>query len=516
MIVAEVERPVITGISFNFESDARANKFICQCSEPITISVQVFDSDTACADLAVTWSATGPLPATTDATASIFTNPRLLPSPPGGPCTFAIDVDTTVALGDYNVTFTASDGTTEPGTITFPLHVIQCDNLCECALPSVVCDNLCTDLTSDENNCGQCGTECPVGSTCTDGVCSGECPGGTVDCDPGAGLDCININDGDNNNCGACGNVCPGGSSCVDGVCTPGCPPGTTDCDPGAGLSCININNGDNNNCGACGLVCNTQCINGTCPPTLTCLEEAATFAILPLDGGSLIINSATTLVGDVGYSDGVTSTTNQKIDSWTGGAYVSSTVGAFSFTPATYNPSDGIHYGTSEPAVDTRLDDANTAANSALTQFNALFAGPADYELGALGDNDSQVINAVGTYTTVDISSIDFKEDSITLVGTSSDYFIIRVTGDLSWDCSEVILSGGVTASNVLWIFPNASNIDISKDCTVWNGTILAPTGNVIYHNPATFNGAIIAKNINVHSDFNLTHVPSTIPCPP
>jgi hypothetical protein len=36
-----------------------------------------------------------------------------------------------------------------------------------------------------------------------------------------------------------------------------------------------------------------------------------------------------------------------------------------------------------------------------------------------------------------------------------------------------------------------------------------------VIYHNPATFTGRIIAENIDVHSDFNITSPPTVVPEP-
>ena len=71
-----------------------------------------------------------------------------------------------------------------------------------------------------------------------------------------------------------------------------------------------------------------------------------------------------------------------------------------------------------------------------------------------------------------------------------------------------------GTNASHLLWYFPTAnSHILINKDSTVFNGTILAPfttsANPVTYHNPATFNGAILARDIDVHSDFNINWVP-------
>lgn len=105
----------------------------------------------------------------------------------------------------------------------------------------------------------------------------------------------------------------------------------------------------------------------------------------------------------------------------------------------------------------------------------------------------------------------------TITLCGDASDYFLINVTGDFQFSQSVIQLASGVTASHVLWNFPSTTaytrNILINKSTTVWTGTILAPNlpkgVSVEYHNPAEFNGAIIANNVTVHSDFNLNTVP-------
>jgi choice-of-anchor A domain-containing protein len=233
-------------------------------------------------------------------------------------------------------------------------------------------------------------------------------------------------------------------------------------------------------------------------------LGEAASFGILALEGGNLIINSSTQLIGDVGYSSGVTSTINQKAEDFTGGAYVHSGVNAFDYTDKNFFPSDGILTG---PAVDARLDQANLDALSLATFLNGQ---PATHTFGALGDDMDLFVASTGAFNIVDIASIDYKSDSINLTSRVGleDFFVLRISGNFGFDQSAVNLNG-ITAENVLFYFPNTSTVNINKANTTFRGTILAPTSTVEYHNPAVFEGAIIAKNINVHSDFNLTHVP-------
>jgi hypothetical protein len=43
-----------------------------------------------------------------------------------------------------------------------------------CAAPMMTCGTSCLDVTSDEENCGGCGTECKGGQTCTASACA--CP----------------------------------------------------------------------------------------------------------------------------------------------------------------------------------------------------------------------------------------------------------------------------------------------------------------------------------------------------
>jgi|SRR5580704_8136741 hypothetical protein len=109
---------------------------------------------------------------------------------------------------------------------------------------------VCADLTSDNFNCGACGTVCPADQPCQGSVCT--CPNGLSLCGPG----CVDEQT-DNTNCGACGFTCQTGTACSNGAC---CTLGLTFCQEG----CTDTTS-DSNNCGGCGLFCGGNCQDGTC-----------------------------------------------------------------------------------------------------------------------------------------------------------------------------------------------------------------------------------------------------------
>jgi hypothetical protein len=75
------------------------------------------------------------------------------------------------------------------------------------------CNEECVDPSSNDENCGECGTTCGDGAACQGGDCI--CPTeGEQYC---AGL-CIDV-DSDPENCGGCDQECAGSSTCVAGVC---------------------------------------------------------------------------------------------------------------------------------------------------------------------------------------------------------------------------------------------------------------------------------------------------------
>ncbi|HEY3493732.1 MAG TPA: hypothetical protein VGK73_03555, partial [Polyangiaceae bacterium] len=134
---------------------------------------------------------------------------------------------------------------------------------CVCPEPKVDCDGICTDLATDAQNCGACGSACENNKICvpTDGEPVNEpagecvCPPNTEDC----GDTCADLSN-DEQHCGDCEVECENNLSCLDSLC--GCPDGLTECSE----RCVDTED-DVENCGRCGNECPDDffCSGGDC-----------------------------------------------------------------------------------------------------------------------------------------------------------------------------------------------------------------------------------------------------------
>ena len=95
-----------------------------------------------------------------------------------------------------------------------------------CGTDQTCCNDECVDLKTNADHCGECYNKCsdPDENTCSNGNCG--CPGGGSCPAPApnsvgkcCGTGCSNICT-DEMNCGECGHVCPVGSTCNLGGCS--------------------------------------------------------------------------------------------------------------------------------------------------------------------------------------------------------------------------------------------------------------------------------------------------------
>lgn len=83
-----------------------------------------------------------------------------------------------------------------------------------CAPGQTACNGVCTDLSSDGANCGQCLHSCQSGMVCSQSACSATCAGNTTMC----GQSCVDVLTNPQH-CNACNSPCAQGVACSGGVC---------------------------------------------------------------------------------------------------------------------------------------------------------------------------------------------------------------------------------------------------------------------------------------------------------
>jgi hypothetical protein len=138
---------------------------------------------------------------------------------------------------------------------------IICKLFCSCGFTN--CGDICVNLQTDPQNCGECSTVCPTGSHCIAGQCGCQPP--LSNCN---GY-CANLMT-DSQNCGECDTRCPAGSQCMAGKCIGGdlCSDGLkngAETDVDCGGACPPCKNGRT-------CTCDADCLSGVCGPTGTCL----------------------------------------------------------------------------------------------------------------------------------------------------------------------------------------------------------------------------------------------------
>jgi len=227
-------------------------------------------------------------------------------------------------------------------------------------------------------------------------------------------------------------------------------------------------------------------------------LGAAGDFSVLGINGGQVQLDNAS-IVGNIGLGANESSSLLKTTD--TGTLYVDPHAKAN--VSKTFTATGGEQTESLATAV--------SAADSAST---ALVGLTATQTFGNL--TKSLTITGNGGTNVISVKSLDFTNKTLTLSGGANDVFIINVKDDFSFRDSKIVLTGGVTASQVLFNFSTRGpDITVSGDSVI-NGTFLAPDRTVDYQGHGTFNGAVIAKSIDIQSHADLTFAGFTPPAQP
>lgn len=208
-------------------------------------------------------------------------------------------------------------------------------------------------------------------------------------------------------------------------------------------------------------------------------LGAAGNFGVLGLNNASYNITAATTILGNIGIAQGGSVSNAGSV----AGTAIENSVGQVTNSGTI---TGGITISSS------LMTSANSGANSA---FSAAVANTATQTFGAI--TTSTTIMGNGGLNTVNIASVNLNGGNITLNGTASDVFVLRVAGNFKLNGNSGILLGtGVSASQVLIVFTGTgTSITISETggATV-NGTLLAPSASTSWAiTSGTFVGEII-----------------------
>jgi choice-of-anchor A domain-containing protein len=245
-------------------------------------------------------------------------------------------------------------------------------------------------------------------------------------------------------------------------------------------------------------------------------LGEASGYAAFILPGGSInmTINGGAAVDGDVAASAGThidlgatakvgtTAGTDQKVD---GKIYL-----------------DTISDPQNPATVKLDGQDPNSVVSRNLTQAvhdaiaaNQFAAGLAPTQTFSNGlDIKSQfTITGNGGLNVISLSDITLHSDGLlTLQGSASDYFVFNITGTYTQSGkSSVQLSGGLTASNVLWNFigsGNGANIGTGMNGVAY-GTFLAPDRDFSITDTILYGSIITQGHLAIGSQALVVAVP-------
>ena len=236
----------------------------------------------------------------------------------------------------------------------------------------------------------------------------------------------------------------------------------------------------------------------GTAAAGVISLGTANNYSVLGLKN-TAITNSLVVITGNEGVSQGG-SLSNMGPSAVTGNVY--------EYASGQYSGPGTL--GGSIIANSTLLTQNDTDALHASSTAEGLTATQT-----FTGISCSTTVTGNGGLNVIDINgSINLNNASLTLTGTSSDVFIVNVSGSASFvGTGGLMLGGGVTPNHVLYNFTSSSGTIVSHVGNAFYGTLLAPTYS--FNLDGSFIGEIIGGGSSIQLLSNATvnaNVPSVL----
>ena len=241
-------------------------------------------------------------------------------------------------------------------------------------------------------------------------------------------------------------------------------------------------------------------------------LESAGNYAAVALNGQlkTTISSGGTVVNGDIYVGNNPSA--NPDLD-FSGGGQINGTIYA--------DPNATINLSGGSTATGGTIFLSSAASNQVETDVNAYLSQvsvlSADQSIGAVTGNTTIIASQSGL-NVIDATSFNLQGGStLTVSGTASDTFIIRVSDTLTTGGnSNIALDGGVTASNVVFVVAN----DITMSGGTIDGIFLSSGGNITL-SAGVHNGAYIlagdGKQLKFQSapTVNFVGGPPAVPVP-
>jgi choice-of-anchor A domain-containing protein len=221
------------------------------------------------------------------------------------------------------------------------------------------------------------------------------------------------------------------------------------------------------------------------CHAQVTGLGSAASYGLLE-DGGSVNVKgflsfNSSGVQGNIGLQSATVNVGLSDSLSVNGTAYEGSgvTINANGFLQGSFSANSIVK------GQQSALAAAFTAATSASSN---------DKALASTTTISSNVITGTQAVNVVNVSSISHD---LTISGSANQVFVINVTGNSGIKLSNVMLSGGVTAKDVLFNITGKGGVSLGKGTV--NGTFLVTGSGSVSLNGTTVDGEIIAGKVGV-----------------